>query len=607
MFLGSINFFNKSTARKSGLQDLINQLKWNNCLSFNVKQDSFEAYVLRHTSFEAEQQDICYFNTEENLVLCVEGEIYNKSDLTNTLCLSTPDIKTPELLYKAYLKWGPSFAEHLNGDFSIVVYLPDQQEAYFYRDHLGIRPLAIGKLEDTIYFASDPIGLSKSLYGNKKISADYVRNLVLWEGFNYTTTPNKNVVYIKPGHYLKVTTDKFEQKKYWNPERIQTNHRLTQEQVISKLTELVNNAVQIRSDNKYTAGAHLSGGLDSGTVAALARKAYAHQSDFYGFSWTPQEQLKNNKIAFDERELVKNIAHKNKIEPIFSSINVNDYTACFSDWRHPSEMLYERKTVQEASKRGVNLLFSGWGGDEFISIGHRGIDADLIRQFNWGSFLKKYPIKKPKRLISNLIYNALFPSLRRSYAKYKAEESVFPYIKNVFGNNVIPKNQRFKYTSRRKVHLQLLEKGHLTARTADWYVHGQRNGIEYRYPLLDKRIVEYMLEVPSRCLVGNNHHRILLRIIGKDLLPEEVLKNTSKDDPLKSKQYYTFVDEVKKQFMDEFNEFKTNPDLAFVDFDLLEKDIPTILRNIEEGKEEDGTAIFYYLKAAHEFTKGYYN
>ena len=129
---------------------------------------------------------------------------------------------------------------------------------------------------------------------------------------------------------------------------------------------------------------------------------------------------------------------------------------------------------------------------------------------------------------------------------------------------------------------------------------GQLNGIEYRYPLLDKRIVEYMLKVPSRCLVGGNHYRILLREIGKDFFTPEMLENKSKDDPVKSHYFSEMVKKVEQDFINELETFRNNPDLSFVDFDLLEKNLP----KIKAGKMD--SSIFYYLKAAHEFTKGYY-
>ena len=182
----------------------------------------------------------------------------------------------------------------------------------------------------------------------------------------------------------------------------------------------------------------------------------------------------------------------------------------------------------------------------------------------------------------------------------KTVPGIYPYLKEVLGSNNIPYKKRFKYHARRLVHLQLLYLGHLSKRANDWYVKGQRYGVEYRYPLLDKRVVEYMLKVPSRCLVGGNQHRILLREIGRPFITPEMFENKSKDDPVKSHYFSEMVRKVEQGFINEFETFRNNPDLSFVDFDLLEKNLP----KIRAGKMD--SSIFYYLKAAHEFTKGYY-
>ena len=57
--------------------------------------------------------------------------------------------------------------------------------------------------------------------------------------------------------------------------------------MLADLGELVKDAVRIRCDSRFIAGAHVSGGLDSGIVSAMAREQYRHQELFYGFSWSP--------------------------------------------------------------------------------------------------------------------------------------------------------------------------------------------------------------------------------------------------------------------------------------------------------------------------------
>ena len=45
----------------------------------------------------------------------------------------------------------------------------------------------------------------------------------------------------------------------------------------------------------------------------------------------------------------------------------------------------------------------------------------------------------------------------------------------------------------------------------DWFLSGARYGIEYRYPLLDKDIIEYMLKVPSKLLFKRDYSRSIIR------------------------------------------------------------------------------------------------
>ncbi len=571
---------------------------------FTVEKLSF--YKNQYQS-ELNKEHIFFFDIELRTIYLFEGCIHNLEEISRDLSIPKTQQYAPFVISEAFKKYGECFAEKLNGNFSIIIYNGLEQQTLFYKDHLGLQPLAISKKNDQIYFSTNPMAMCKALYRDQKIETAFLVNKFTYEDISGNLMPNAQVLNLKPGHYLKITKQKTEQKKYWFPENIQTNNKLTKQEVLRDLKNLLHDAVTIRVDISKTASAHLSGGLDSGVVAAMTRAAYKHQEQFYGFSWSPGYSENDPDISRDERLFVEKTAQKNNIIPVFSSMDGDSYQSFIQAWQHPREMLYESKTIREAINKNIHLIYSGWGGDEFISIGNRGVDADLIRQGNWKSFLKKYPIQEPRNLLRALIFSALFPSIRRPYSKFKVSKPVYPYLKKTIGSNLVAKKKRFVFHSRRKVHLQLLAMGHLGARAADWYVYGQLYGIEYRYPLLDKRIIEYMMKVPSKCLVGNNNYRILLRELGKDLLPEEVLNNKSKSDPVKDQKLITMTQHFKKQYILEFQDFKKNPDLEFVDFELLEKNIPTILENVQAGIENDGAEIFYYLKRVHEFTKAYHS
>lgn len=606
MIFGQILEISNDPSSGSVIGKVQKNLQWDGCLSCTIQYGNFTGVCLHDPRLFLNEKDFVFINEKEDTLVLLDGYIYNKKKLALDLSYDEA-APTPELIGRAFQQMGVFFANALNGDFSICVYQKKGNQAFFYRDHLGIRPLATAKLENGLAFSTDIMGLSKALFRNQKIEPGFLRNKFLITGFNYFLTPAKHLQKINPGCFLKYSGGKTEEKAFWSPEKIKTDNRLNIDQVKKDLRELLLNAVTLRVDSRLKASAHVSGGLDSGVVAVLSRRILRDQENFYGFSWTPDTAPFDQKIAFDERILVKKICEPYGIIPVFNNFTLEDRLQELKDWRHPSELMFEKKIIGFARGKGVQVIFSGWGGDEFISLGSWGIDADLIRAGHWFGFLRRHPLRHPRRLISSLIFNALFPLIRKPFARQKTHPFVFQYLVGMSDSNKIPRRERLKFTSRRKVHLHLLKHHHLNQRTDDWYVLGQRNGVEYRYPLLDKRIVEYMLKVPSHSLIAPDHYRMILREIGKEYLPLEVIQNTSKDDPIRSASFYTVGVNATRPFFNEIEEFKNNPDLDFFDFELLENHIKEFQENPKSHKEEELLTTLYFLKKAHEFTRGYYS
>jgi asparagine synthase (glutamine-hydrolysing) len=605
MIYGYVNL-NGITPQSDGvLRDIEKTILWERCISEHFLRNAFSGIFLTNQKNKLSRDNIFFENKERNLIIFLDGFIYNLEAISKKLNSKGKILNAPELIAEAYLKWGKTFAEHLNGDFAICIYDKYKNQVLFYVDQLGIRPFAISIIDSLVYFSTDVIGLSKGVCRTQKIEPAYLLNIFLKAGHDFMLTPHKSIVRIKPGHYFCFSIEHQEMERFWFPERIKVDTSLTEKLIIQDLQWLLTDAIKIRADQKYSASAHVSGGLDSSIVAAYTRKAYANQKKFYGFSWSPEptktEKFKTN----DERLRVLEICRQNNMIPIFANYKTDDYIAYVSEWRCPSELIWEKKIIAAAKEKGIDLIFSGWGGDEFISIANRGIDSDLLRNLDWKHFLKKFPIWSLKQFASKMRREFSFLLVKRRYSRNKAEPSVYCYLQKILTSNKIPLRKRFHHRSRRAVHLQLIAMNHLAARTGDWYVNGQLNGIEYRYPLLDIRIVEYMLKVPSRILVNGCKERLIFRKLGKGIVSDDVLNRLSKSDPANTNALSFVTKKATEQFMDEFNVFRENPDLNFVDFNKLKMDAETSVS--PQKNKIFSTDIFYYLKKAHEFTKGYYS
>jgi len=242
---------------------------------------------------------------------------------------------------------------------------------------------------------------------------------------------------------------------------------------------------------------------------------------------------------------------------------------------------------------GINLIFSGWGGDEFISLGDRGIDMDLLFGIKWKSFFRRNPLLPLKTFIKYLLFYVIYPSIGKlDPGTAKSFQNDSKYIKAGFKKSdpISLKNFYF-YSSRRKLHLGLLKFYHIQERTETWAINGFKHGVEYRYPLLDKRIIEYILKIPSALLSKSKHFRPLLREVSGDNLPKEIKWHWDKTDPVQMTQEYHFVQQSAIQCMDEINDWKLNPGLHFIDFALLEQDIV----RFKETKPTDDPVLFRAL------------
>lgn len=203
-------------------------------------------------------------NKEQNLVLSINGEIYNHQELkkqfTDYDFLTDLDSEVILALYKAK---GTSFLEELNGIFAFCLYDIEQNSYFIARDHIGIIPLYIGwDAEGTFYVASE----LKALEGI----------CVRYEEF-------------KPGHYMDSKVGQ-EMKPWYKREWVDYQEVKDNPADIEKLKKGLEDAVhrQLMSDVPY--GVLLSGGLDSSIIAAITKQFASKrvESGDQEMAWYPQ-------------------------------------------------------------------------------------------------------------------------------------------------------------------------------------------------------------------------------------------------------------------------------------------------------------------------------
>jgi len=583
-------------------------ISWKTSLYHSIRWGNFVGGIFVDQNQPYVKDDFFYLDREGDFMILMTGSVYNYNELADQLSLKNESPSLPELVGLVYRKYGKDFINYLNGDFSIFIYHPKNNESYLYRDHLGIRPLGYAQTDEGFYFSSDYMSLCKALEVNPKINPQFM--LSIYGGvayYNYKSLPNASVAKVLPGHYISITGTNSGQIKYWFPEKIKTNPNLSTEQIVNDLEQLLYDSISLRTDNRWMASAHVSGGFDSSLIALISRNKNPLQEPFYGFSWSPPNYDPSSN-GVDERKAVQKVCSGSLIEPVFCDIDTDKMLRLYSYWRNYGRFVHENTIMSEAQARGVNLIYSGWGGDEFISINNRGIGFDLIIHFKWAKFLKLYPLQKPKRLLRNLLNQFLLPlfgltqkfgnSLQINYKKY---------LNPIFAKEFSVKNQFKKNKSRRDFHLSFVNSYHIADRTEKWAINGYRHGIEYRYPLLDKRIIEYMIQVPSEALVEKPYYRIIINRLCRRIISEELTRQISKQEPVLQKKHTEDISALFDILTSKIEIYKENPDLNFINFDVLEKAINEYKRDRQNRNLKDIEPILVGINQLHGFTQGYHN
>ncbi len=204
------------------------------------------------------------YSPDGQVVLAVNGEIYNHQELRNSLPnyqFSTQS--DSEVVLALYLEKGPAFVEELNGIFGFALYDAREDTFLIARDHMGIIPLYYGKDEWGQLFVASEL---KSLEG-------------------YCT----EIAQFPPGHYLYSKNGLTPQRWYtrdWEQYETVSDNETSIEDLRQGLEDAVKR--QLMSDVPY--GVLLSGGLDSSVIAAITKKFAARrvESNDQEEAWYPQ-------------------------------------------------------------------------------------------------------------------------------------------------------------------------------------------------------------------------------------------------------------------------------------------------------------------------------
>jgi asparagine synthase (glutamine-hydrolysing) len=189
--------------------------------------------------------------------------------------LCGPIATDSDLILRSYAVWGADCVQHLRGDFAFAVWDAQRKLLFCARDHFGIKPFYYSELGELFLFSNTLNCLRQHPEVSSELNDVAIGDFLLF-GLNcdVATTTFRDIRRLPPAHCMTVSSEGLRIQRYWSAPTDGRVRYQRAEDYVEHFQILLQAAVSDRMAPDRT-GILLSGGLDSGTVAATARELSA--------------------------------------------------------------------------------------------------------------------------------------------------------------------------------------------------------------------------------------------------------------------------------------------------------------------------------------------
>ncbi|MGE8053345.1 lasso peptide isopeptide bond-forming cyclase [Bacillus mycoides] len=562
---------------------------------------------------ESVGEQLPFYNYEKQLAITADAIIDNRNELFEKLQVNYADRKNmtdSELILLSYQKWGEVTPKYLVGDFAFMIWDEKKQTLFGARDFSGSRTLYFYRGEEKFAFCTIINPLFTLPYVEKKLNEQWIAEFlaipVNFESVDSQQTVYKYIEQVPPSHTISVKNGKVNFSRYYTPTTGKMLNLKSNEEYEEAFRDVYQSAVKARLRTHHKVGAHLSGGLDSGSVVSFAAKDLrAENKKLHTFSYVPvtgfEDWTHKGRIA-DERPFIQStVEHVGNIQDYYLELPERSPLSEIDDWLETMEMPYKffentfwlSGVYEKASQHGIGVLLSGQRGNWTVSWGPIfDYQAMLLKKLHWIRFYrelhlysKNIGVKKSR--VFEVVRRKAFPFLYQLLSS--EEQDVFPTIinpefakkMNVFdrlkeqGVDITGTSIANAYDMKR----EQFEKPYY------WSINGTyETKLSLRYALWDRdptndlRIIQFCSSVPEEQYVQNGLDRSLIRRATKKLLPDKVRLNQRIRGVQGADGVYRMAP-FWNEFIEEVEELSVDPVISeFLNVEVIKKAISKICK-----------------------------
>ncbi len=459
------------------------------------------------------------YSEDGSVGLVYNGELYNFQALRRELAARGHRFRSAtdtEVIVHAYEEFGPDCVRHFNGMFAFAIWDRRAGTLFLARDRFGVKPLYYTRVDGALAIASEVKAFLALPAFRVALDPEALVEYLTFQNILSDRTLFEGVRLLPPGSTLTVLPDgSAHAERYWTFQfhpGADRGERYYVEGVRDRFEEAVRR--QLMSD--VPVGSYLSGGMDSGSICAVASRQIPHLHTFTGgFHVSGVPGVEGDETLADERAAAESMAVAMGTEHYQLLVQPGDISRVMprliwhlEDLRVGSS--YHNYAVARLASRFVKVVLSGAGGDELFAgypwryrhaAGARTKDEFQRRYAAFWSILLT-DVEKPGFFAGSLAAVA---------QGFSAAEAVGDVLVGATAED--PLDLALTFEARTYLQGLFIVEDKLS----------MAHSLESRVPFLDNDLVDFACAIPSHYKIKNGTSKYVLRRAMQGLIPDHIL------------------------------------------------------------------------------------
>lgn len=453
-------------------------------------------------------------SADHRYILSYNGEIYNYRELRTDLEAEGVWFRSQtdsEVVLCALARWGTDALLKFNGMFALALWDRKEQTLLLARDRYGIKPVYYSEQSGRFAFGSEQKAITAQPGFRRVLNKPALLEYFTFQNIFTDQTLLQDIRILPAGHFLTLhvaTGARSGLHRYWDYRFQEPDQPASKQEYLEELDRLFKQAVSRQLVGDVELGAYLSGGMDSGSITAIAAQSFPNLKTFTcGFDLSSASGIE---LAFDERTKAEAISAKFKTEHYEMVLKAGDMERSLPAVAHHLEeprvgQSYPNYYAAKLTSKFVKVVLSGSGGDELFG----GYPWRYYRSANAQSFeeyIDQYYLYW-QRLVDNRLLKSMFAPVW-SEVGHVWTRDIFRDVYATHENDL----QRPEDYINHSLYLE-----------AKTFLHGlfvvedklsMAHSLENRVPFMDNDLVDFAMQCPVGLKLNNL--AVVLRINEND-------------------------------------------------------------------------------------------